>query len=77
MMGLTKSYFSFYDPMTCGIPSITLLGEKADWERLERKLERLVDFGEEPTDYASRIRPLLLRIIASFDNPSSSATRDF
>jgi hypothetical protein len=77
MMGLTKAYFSFYDCITCGIPSITILGEKADWERIEGKIERLMDFGEQPTDYARRLRPILRRIVATFDDSTSRETRDF
>lgn len=31
----------------CGIPSVTLLGEREDWVKIGEKLERLLTFGAE------------------------------
>jgi len=77
MMGLMKTYFKYLSDETCGIPSVTLLGTKEDWERLMSKVERLDDFGTEPADYRRRLQPLLQRIARTFDDPSSSETKDF
>jgi hypothetical protein len=46
MMGLMQSYFTFSGGITCGLPSVTLLGEVRDWERLAAKVERLPAFGQ-------------------------------
>ena len=45
---LLFSYFSYTMILTCGIPSVTLEGEKSDWERLLTRLDKLDSFGEEP-----------------------------
>ena len=77
MMGLMKAFFKYAGEITCGIPSITLLGTKRDWRRLLKKIDRLDDFGTEPKDYASRLRPILTHIVNSFDNPATTETKDF
>lgn len=54
----------------CGIPSVTLEGEKADWERLYKRLERLPELGPEPEQWAAMLRPILRRFVEAFDgNP--------
>ncbi|KAJ4322095.1 hypothetical protein N0V94_002563 [Neodidymelliopsis sp. IMI 364377] len=79
MMGAMQKYFSFSCCLTCGIPSVTLLGEREDWEKMIKKLDKLCDFGDEPTIFASLLRPVLRNFIATFDaqpDPSSD-TVDF
>jgi uncharacterized protein DUF4419 len=70
MMGLTQAYFKFEGGIICGLPSVTLEGEKSDWEALLAKLDRLKDFGVEPTAYRARLRPVLSRFVESFDKPT-------
>jgi len=77
MMGLTKAYFKFVGKVICGLPSVTLLGEQKDWEKLVKKLERLPAFGKEPEEYKARLRPILTRFVKSFEEPDSKETRDF
>lgn len=77
MMGLMQAYFRFEGGIICGLPSVTLLGTKADWQAILDKVERIPSFGAEPTKYASRLRPILKRFVASFDAPDSSETRSF
>jgi hypothetical protein len=77
MMGLMKAYFTFSGGIICGLPSVTLLGEKSDWEALLAKLDRLPEFGPEPTAYAARLAPILSRFVSSFDQPDSVATKTF
>jgi hypothetical protein len=68
-------------PFPCknGIPSITLLGKQADWMRLADKLTQMEkgSFGNEPRVYATSLRPILARAIATFDNPNDPAIRLF
>ncbi|KAK3903379.1 hypothetical protein C8A05DRAFT_32878 [Staphylotrichum tortipilum] len=77
MMGLMKAYFTYEGGIICGLPSVTLLGEKADWEKLLAKLERLSEFGEEPDAYRTRLAPILKRFVGSFDAPDSAEIRKF
>ncbi|KAK4443664.1 hypothetical protein QBC34DRAFT_416737 [Podospora aff. communis PSN243] len=77
MMGLTKGYFKFEGGIVCGLPSVTLLGEEEDWVKLVAKLEKLEEFGKEPTEYARRLRPILTRFVRSFREPDSEETRAF
>ena len=53
--------------ITCGVPSVTLLGEKADWLRLLARLDRLPTLGDEPAAWAEMLRPILMRFAAAFD----------
>ena len=63
-------YFAFTMGIICGIPSVTLEGEKADWEKLHRRLDRLPDLGNEPEQWAAMLRPILRRFVDAFDgNP--------
>lgn len=77
MMGLMKAFFEFEGGIVCGIPSITLLGTKQDWQRLLKKIDRIEEFGVQPKDYARRLRPILSRIVSTFDSPASAETKDF
>ncbi|KAL2115478.1 hypothetical protein VTJ04DRAFT_9733 [Mycothermus thermophilus] len=77
MMGLTKAYFRYVGRVVCGLPSVTLLGEREDWQRLLDKLAYLPQFGKEPAEYANRLRPILTRFVASFDRPDDPAIRKF
>ncbi|EJF60291.1 hypothetical protein DICSQDRAFT_147965 [Dichomitus squalens LYAD-421 SS1] len=43
LMTTLQAYFSYGARITCGIPSVTLEGEKADWERLYKRLDRAFD----------------------------------
>ena len=53
--------------LMCGIPSVTLEGEKSDWERLLTRLDKLDSFGEEPKAWAALLRPILTRFVRAFD----------
>jgi hypothetical protein len=77
MMGLTRAYFKYIGKQVCGLPSVTLLGNQADWEALLAKLDRLPQFGPEPEAYAARLRPILTRFVASFREPDAPATKRF
>ena len=61
------SYFDYKMSLMCGIPSVTLEGEKSDWERLLARLDKLNSFGEEPKAWAALLRPILTRFVRAFD----------
>ncbi|RPD58466.1 hypothetical protein L227DRAFT_505146 [Lentinus tigrinus ALCF2SS1-6] len=67
MMSSFKSYFNYRMMCMCGIPSVTLEGERADWEKLLARLDRIPELGEEPAVWAGMLRPILTRFLAAFD----------
>ncbi|KAF2450369.1 hypothetical protein P171DRAFT_426763 [Karstenula rhodostoma CBS 690.94] len=76
-MGAMQKYFSYGACLACGIPSVTLLGEQADWENILQRLDVLPEFGAEPAAFAALLRPVLQGFIATFDSDHTPATRDF
>ncbi|PLB50087.1 hypothetical protein P170DRAFT_454715 [Aspergillus steynii IBT 23096] len=77
MMGTMQSYFSYKMTLTCGIPCVTLLGEKDDWNQLVNKLDKLHQLGDQPARFAQLLRPVLNHFVASFENPTSPTVLDF
>ncbi|KAL4889852.1 hypothetical protein BDV59DRAFT_185627 [Aspergillus ambiguus] len=76
-MGATQKYFSFTMFLLCGIPSVTLLGEREDWECIVKKLDKLYQLGDEPARFAQLLRPVLNHFVLSFDSPGSPEAEDF
>ncbi len=67
---LRHRYFEYFVSIVCGIPTVTLEGEKADWEEIHRRLYRLYELGDEPSVWADMLRPILSRFVDAFDgNP--------
>ncbi|KAL8835961.1 MAG: hypothetical protein Q9170_003118 [Blastenia crenularia] len=77
LMGTTQKYFDFKCTLLCGLPSVTLLGNKADWELILARLEKLKEYGKEPTEFYTVLKPVLSRFAQSFDDPTSKETLDF
>ncbi|MCJ1240910.1 hypothetical protein MMC14_008914 [Varicellaria rhodocarpa] len=77
MMGAMQKYFSYGFSLLCGIPSVTLLGIRADWEEMLRLLEKLPNLGPEPAQFYALLKPILTRFVSSFDLPDSPETKDF
>jgi hypothetical protein len=79
MMASSNSSSEEVAPITCGfgIPSITLLGVKKDWELLLLKLDRLKEFGEQPARYSKILRPILSRFVTTFREPNDQNIRQF
>jgi hypothetical protein len=77
MMGTLQKYFDYKMSLICGIPSVTILGERKDWEDILTRLDRLSNFGDEPATFATLLRPVLRHFIASFDPEPSPVVKDF
>ncbi|KAK4223978.1 DUF4419 domain protein [Podospora fimiseda] len=89
LMGAMQQYFDYaYNCCSCGIPSVTLLGEKADWELLAGKVEVITRFFvtendikkdcvAEVEDFVKLLKPLMRHMILSFDEPDSKAVTKF
>lgn len=77
MMSTLQNYFTYEVSLKCGLPSVTLLGEKSDWKSLARKAERIVTFGNEARAFYGLLKPILSRFISSFNAPETEETKDF
>ncbi|KAH6915754.1 hypothetical protein BKA70DRAFT_469420 [Coprinopsis sp. MPI-PUGE-AT-0042] len=67
MMATLKAYFDYGVMLMCGLPSVTLEGERSDWVNLLNRVEKLDSFGDEPKAWARLLRPILSRFVSSFD----------
>ncbi|KAG8820174.1 hypothetical protein FRC17_010235 [Serendipita sp. 399] len=68
LMSTLQKYFDYeFDCIDCGIPSITLLGEKDDYLSILFRLDRFEEFGQEPTMFATFLRPILKEFVNAFD----------
>ncbi|KAG8820173.1 hypothetical protein FRC17_010234 [Serendipita sp. 399] len=68
LMSTLQKYFDYnFCCIDCGIPSITLLGEKDDYLSILFRLDRFEEFGEQPTMFATFLRPILKEFVNAFD----------
>ena len=77
MMGSMQKYFSYRMTLICGIPSVTLLGNKEDWTKIRSRLDMLQRLGSQPQSFASLLVPVLDYFIRSFDNPTAPEVLTF
>ncbi|KAK3368301.1 hypothetical protein B0H63DRAFT_488214 [Podospora didyma] len=77
MMGALQKYFTYTCGQLCGLPSVTLLGERDDWVKLLRRLGHMPHLGEEPAAFARLLDPILRRFVGSFDYPAHHEVIDF
>ncbi|KAJ7268367.1 hypothetical protein C8J57DRAFT_1324986, partial [Mycena rebaudengoi] len=80
MMAILKQYFSYgftCQCSTCGIPRVTLDGERSDWVNILGRLEKLKEYGIETIAWYHLLRPVISRFIAAFDEPASEENVDF
>ncbi|KAM0228204.1 hypothetical protein ACHAP5_012007 [Fusarium lateritium] len=76
-MGAMQKYFSYGMTLTCGIPSVTLLGEISDWQDILGRLDLLEQLGKEPSQFAEMLRPILKHMILSFEQPTDARVLNF
>ena len=77
MMGALQKYFSYGMRLTCGLPSVTLLGVRADWQEILLRLEKLPRLGTEAAQFYDLLKPVLTRFVDTFDKPDSDDIKDF
>lgn len=77
MMGAFQKYIRYGAWGECGLPSVTLLGDKSDWEDLERQLETIPYLGEEPKTWYGLLKPICSQIVRTFDEPPATETKEF
>ncbi len=73
MMATLKSYYRYQMMFGCGLPSVTLLGEKSDYDDILGRLDRLTTFGDHPelAEWQTLLRPVVRSIADSFDDATS------
>ncbi|KAK7211068.1 hypothetical protein V2G26_018246 [Clonostachys chloroleuca] len=77
LMATLKSYFEYRLTLGCGFPSVTLEGEKSDWEELAKRIQRFGTYGTEPTEWATYLSKILEKMIQSFDKPDAESIKEF
>ncbi|KAJ7291748.1 hypothetical protein C8J57DRAFT_1445202 [Mycena rebaudengoi] len=78
LMASLKSYFEYScDPCTCGIPRVTLEGEKRDWEKILERLEKLKEYGIKTIAWYHLLVPVISRFVKAFDDPSALSNIKF
>lgn len=63
----TSSYFTYEVWIRCGIPAITLLGTKSDYEIILAKLDKLDELGAEVRAFTTLLRHIIHEFIATFE----------
>jgi len=77
-MGSMQKYFGYsFSCASCAIPRITLLGEKEDWAKLQRRMDKILPWGPEAERYHGDLVPIFKHILASFDDPTSEEVVNF
>ncbi|KAK3396918.1 hypothetical protein B0T20DRAFT_414789 [Sordaria brevicollis] len=77
-LGVTEPYFKSRIKFGCGLPSVTLLGERSDWADILRRLAWFETLGHEELDaWILRLAKVLTYMVASFDSPDGADVKDF
>ncbi|OQV15367.1 hypothetical protein BV898_10473 [Hypsibius exemplaris] len=77
MMAPPKAEFSYKMSLLCGLPIVTLLGDKMDWMKLLEKIDILPSCGKETTLWFNLLVPILNRFVTAFDQPASKENKKF
>ncbi|GAP91508.1 putative duf4419 domain-containing protein [Rosellinia necatrix] len=77
MMGSMQKYFGYKMSLLCGIPSVTLLGEKGDWVDIRQRLARLPQFGKEAETFSRLLVPVLDFFVRTFDGGDDPEVVEF
>lgn len=56
---------------------MTLEGEKADWEKIMARINKLPTFGEEAEEWYKLLVPVISRFVTAFDGPAWAENNDF
>ncbi|KAJ6603218.1 hypothetical protein DFH09DRAFT_1458478 [Mycena vulgaris] len=78
MMATMKNYHSDYKMnVLCGIPRVTLEGERQDWDIILRRLEKLKEYGIETIAWYHLLFPVISRLVKAFEDPGSPTNLEF
>jgi len=68
MMATLQAYFLYGLRGGCGLPHVTLLGEKADWDQIVQRIEKLKEYGPETTAWYRLLKPVVTRFARAFED---------
>ena len=77
MMGAMQKFFGYKWKAMCGLPSVTLLGSKNDWQLILTRLDKIKTWGQEPTQFHDLLKPVISRFVRTFDDPASAEIIEF
>ena len=85
LMDAMSKYFSYTFRISCGVPSVTLLGKKEDWMELRKRAERALNLlssddlkGDVSLSWwKGSLLPVLDKLIECYENPESASNRDW
>ncbi|KAF9999365.1 hypothetical protein BGZ80_006581, partial [Entomortierella chlamydospora] len=77
MMATMKKYHKYVFHTMCGLPKVTIEGEKRDWENILGRLEKLKQYGVETIAWYHLLVPVISHFIKAFDDPHGSENLDF
>ncbi|KAF7290874.1 hypothetical protein MKEN_01495000 [Mycena kentingensis (nom. inval.)] len=78
LMATLKGYFRYMFRLTgCGIPRVTLEGEREDWAKLLQRAEKFKEYGLECVAWHHMLVGVLSRFVRTFDEPDAASTIDF
>ena len=61
----------------CGLPEVTLLGDKSDWEAIMTRIEKLLSFSDETWAWYMLVSQVISHFIKAFEDPDSTENKDF
>jgi hypothetical protein len=67
MMASLKAYFEYFCDIECGLPRVTLLGERDDWAKIFERAGRLGRYGPEAAAWRDMLQPVLARFVKAFE----------
>ena len=76
-MGAMQQYFKFKFTLVCGVPSVTLIGVRADWEEMPKRLEMLPRLGPEPAQFYALLKPFVRYFVMSCDSLTNPFVLEF
>ncbi|KAF8320292.1 hypothetical protein DL93DRAFT_2073808 [Clavulina sp. PMI_390] len=76
-MATLQKYFDFKFGLTCGIPSVTLLGSREDWTALRAKVDKFAEFGSEPQKWVNLLQPVCDAFVGCFEERQLDQSKDF
>ncbi|KAK0732740.1 hypothetical protein B0T21DRAFT_349716 [Apiosordaria backusii] len=81
LMGSMQKYFVYSWGTRCGIPSVTLLGDLSDWEKIFHRCEEFLasgKFGQGARDWCrGGLGYVLSGLVRSYQDPGGRQTREF
>ena len=77
MMATMKTCFTYRFGFGCGLPRVTLEGEKSDWEAILERLERLKEYGLQTIAWYHLLKPVVANFVRAFEDPEGAENLGF